>query len=53
MLGSVSSFYETDAVLMAAGITAGVTVGLTLFAFQTKWDFTTCGGKFFFFDIDT
>ena len=45
MLGSVSAFYEPDAVIMAAGITAGVTIGLTLFAFQTKWDFTTCGGK--------
>ena len=45
MLGSVSAFYEPDAVIMAAGITAGVTIGLTLFAFQTKWDFTACGGK--------
>ena len=46
MLGTVSAFYEQDAVIMAAGITAAVTIGLTLFAFQTKWDFTTCGGKF-------
>ena len=45
MLGSVSAFYEPDAVIMAAGITAAVTIGLTLFAFQTKWDFTACGGK--------
>ena len=45
MLGTVSSFYETDAVIMAAGITAAVTLGLTLFAFQTKWDFTACGGR--------
>jgi len=44
MLGSVSAFYEPDAVIMAAGITAAVTIGLTLFAFQTKWDFTACGG---------
>ena len=46
MLGTVSAYYDQDAVLMAAGITAAVTIGLTLFAFQTKWDFTTCGGKF-------
>lgn len=26
------------------GITAGVTLALTLFAFQTKIDFTACGG---------
>ena len=44
MLGTVSAFYEQDAVIMAAGITAAVTIGLTLFAFQTEWDFTTCGG---------
>ena len=34
MLGSVSAFYEPDAVIMAAGITAAVTIGLTLFAFR-------------------
>jgi protein lifeguard len=31
-------------VLMAAGITAAITVGLTLYALQTKYDFTTAGG---------
>ena len=46
MLGTISSFYQVDAVLIAVGITAGVTFFLTLFAFQTKFDFTTCGGKF-------
>merc|ERR1719466_212794 len=44
MLGTISSFYQVDAVLIAVGITAGVTFFLTLFAFQTKIDFTTCGG---------
>lgn len=29
---------------MAVGITAAVCLGLTLFAFQTKWDFTAMGG---------
>lgn len=32
---------------MAVGITAGVCLGLTLFAFQTKWDFTVMGGVLF------
>ena len=45
MLGSICAFFEADAVLIAAGITCGVTLGLTLFAFQTKIDFTACGGK--------
>jgi len=44
MLGTVSTYYEVDAVLIAVGITAGVTFALTIFAFQTKIDFTACGG---------
>ncbi len=46
MLGTVSAFFDVDAVIMAAGITAAVTLALTIFAFQTKYDFTTCGGDF-------
>ena len=45
MLGTISSYYEVEAVLIAVGITAGVTFCLTIFAFQTKIDFTVCGGK--------
>jgi len=44
MLGTISTFYDVDAVLIAVGITAGVTFCLTVFAFQTKIDFTVCGG---------
>jgi len=44
MLGTISTFYDVDAVLIAVGITAGVTFCLTIFAFQTKIDFTVCGG---------
>jgi len=44
MLGSLAARFDTQAVLIAVGITCGVTLGLTLFAFQTKWDFTACGG---------
>ena len=47
LLGVVSSYYDVDAVLMAVGITAFVTLALTLFAFQTKWDFTGMGGYLF------
>jgi FtsH-binding integral membrane protein len=32
---------------MAAGICAAVCFGLTMFAFQTKWDFTILGGGLF------
>ena len=44
MLGTIATYYDADAVIMAVGITAGVTFGLTIFAFQTKIDFTVCGG---------
>lgn len=47
MLGTTASFYDADAVAMAVGITAAVCLGLTLFAFQTKWDFTMMGGILF------
>lgn len=43
MLGTIATFYDTEAVLIAVGITAAVTLALTLFAFQTKIDFTGCG----------
>lgn len=47
VLGTTASRYESDAVIMAVGITAAVCLGLTLFAFQTKWDFTVMGGILF------
>ena len=48
MLGMVASTYDVEAVLMAVATTAGVTLALTLFAFQTKIDFTGCGGEISF-----
>lgn len=44
LLGVTSASYEAVEVLMAVGITAAVCLALTLFAFQTKYDFTMCGG---------
>ncbi|XP_022049358.1 protein lifeguard 3-like [Acanthochromis polyacanthus] len=42
--GTISSYYETKAVFLAMGITALVCVAVTIFCFQTKVDFTSCGG---------
>uniref|UniRef100_A0A3P8SVK1 Transmembrane BAX inhibitor motif containing 1 n=1 Tax=Amphiprion percula TaxID=161767 RepID=A0A3P8SVK1_AMPPE len=39
-----SLYYETKAVFLAMGITALVCVAVTIFCFQTKVDFTSCGG---------
>ncbi|KAH8416211.1 hypothetical protein KR222_011352 [Zaprionus bogoriensis] len=44
LLGVTASRYAPTEVLMAVGITAAVCLALTLFALQTKVDFTMCGG---------
>jgi len=43
-LGMVSSLYSTQSVIIAAGITSLIVFFLTIFAFQTKIDFTMCRG---------
>lgn len=47
LLGVVSSTYEANEVMWAAGICAFICLGLTIFAFQTKYDFTMMGGMLF------
>ena len=42
--GAICSTYEVTEVLIAVGMTAGVVFALTLFAMQTKIDFTAWGG---------
>jgi len=44
LLGTVCSLFQIEDVLIAAGICAAVCLALTIFAFQTKWDFTGLGG---------
>ena len=43
LLGVISATYKLEEVLIAAGITALVVIGITIFAFQTKIDFTGFG----------
>jgi len=47
LLGVVACRYSTNTVLIATGICAVVVLSLTIFAFQTKIDFTMCGGFLF------
>ncbi|XP_063054151.1 protein lifeguard 1 [Engraulis encrasicolus] len=47
MLGSLCVLFEVEPVLWAMGAAAFVTLGLTLFAVQTKIDFTMCSGMLF------
>ncbi|XP_042871651.1 protein lifeguard 1-like isoform X2 [Penaeus japonicus] len=51
LLGVVSASYQGNEVAIAIVATAIVTLGLTLFAFQTKYDFTMMGGMLFVFLI--
>lgn len=44
--GTISSMYETKAVIIAMIITAVVSISVTIFCFQTKVDFTSCTGLF-------
>jgi FtsH-binding integral membrane protein len=46
-MGMISAFYTIDSVLIAVGITIFVCLGVTLFSFQTKYDFTSCFGVLF------
>lgn len=47
MLGTAAASFRSEEVVMAAGITAIVCFSLTIFALQTKWDFTVLGGALF------
>ncbi|XP_066300979.1 protein lifeguard 2-like [Branchiostoma lanceolatum] len=47
MVGIITSYYDIYSVLMAVGITCLVCFGVSLFAMQTKYDFTGCGGFLF------
>ena len=42
----VTTFYPADNVLAAAGLTAGMTCGITAYAYNTKTDFTVLGSLF-------
>lgn len=47
MMGMISAYYSIESVFLAVGITSFVCLGVTLFSFQTKFDFTSCFGVLF------
>jgi len=47
VLGSLVTFYESSLVLQAFLLTLSVTVILTLYAWQTKQNYTSCGATLF------
>ncbi|XP_007547398.1 protein lifeguard 1 [Poecilia formosa] len=49
MLGSVAAYFEAEAVMWAVGATALVSFGMSLFAMQSKWDFTAGSGCLWMF----
>ena len=44
LVAVVTLAYQINSVLAAFGLTAGITVALTIYAFQTKYDYTDMGG---------
>ncbi|XP_070537004.1 protein lifeguard 1-like [Ptychodera flava] len=44
MAGTIASFYDSHAVVICIAITMGVTIGVTIFCMQTKYDFTALIG---------
>lgn len=48
ILGYLGAATKADIVRLAVFLTAGIVLGLTLFAFQTKWDFTAVSVRLFF-----
>ncbi|CAF0920741.1 unnamed protein product [Brachionus calyciflorus] len=49
MLGMISAYHKTEIVFIAIGITLLVSLGVTVFAMQTKYDFTKNCGFFLLF----
>ncbi|XP_021234886.1 protein lifeguard 2 isoform X4 [Numida meleagris] len=47
LTGMLSSYYDTKSVLLCLGITALVCLSVTIFSFQTKFDFTSYQGVLF------
>ncbi|KAL0961857.1 hypothetical protein UPYG_G00332560 [Umbra pygmaea] len=47
MVGMIASFYNTETVIIAVGITAVVCFTVVLFSLQSKYDFTSCRGVLF------
>jgi FtsH-binding integral membrane protein len=41
MMSMISAYHDTDIALIAIGITLFITIGVTLFSLQTKFDFTS------------
>lgn len=46
-MGAITATYSTQVVVLGFAITAAVSAALTLYALQTKYDFTMSGGMLF------
>lgn len=46
-MGMIAAYYKIESVFIAVGLTSFVCMGVTIFSFQTKFDFTSCFGVLF------
>lgn len=49
MAGSIGAFYGAEAALISVALTFALCICITLFAMQTRFDFTMCSGFLFVF----
>ncbi|CAF0989563.1 unnamed protein product [Rotaria sp. Silwood1] len=47
MMSMISAYFKIESVFIAVGLTSFVCFGVTIFSFQTKFDFTSCVGVLF------
>ncbi|VDQ11459.1 unnamed protein product [Trichobilharzia regenti] len=51
MTGTITSYYDTQSVLIAVAITACLCIAISIFAMQTKIDITKCTSLIFVLSI--
>ncbi|CAF3373771.1 unnamed protein product [Rotaria socialis] len=47
MMGMISAYFKIESIFIAVGLTSFVCLGVTLFSFQTRFDFTSMMGVIF------
>ncbi|XP_031603945.2 protein lifeguard 1 [Oreochromis aureus] len=52
MTGTIASFHNTTAVILAMGVTLAVTISIIAFSAQTRYDFTYCNSALLILVVD-
>ncbi|CAI5640357.1 unnamed protein product [Oreochromis niloticus] len=52
MTGTIASFHNTTAVILAMGVTLAITISIIAFSVQTRYDFTYCNSALLILVVD-